>query len=188
MAWVTWAQRTFMIYVRKAVTNRPISWIPQCTWQIYRNAPFCDRNGHTFTHFCYKMVHCGIWDRCIMGFVRWVYCQHNLQLLLDAQNFLLGFRLTWCRDKHHNPYRWYRDYWDDYVASSYICRLMINFNTYQVKNKLVKHATIEHRGQSPDNFSLGNISGCEIWKLRENSCRAGITKRKQNSSMWNIYL
>ena len=26
----------------------------------------------TRAHFCYKMVHCGIWDRCIVGFVRWV--------------------------------------------------------------------------------------------------------------------
>ena len=28
---------------------------------------------HTCAHFCYKMVHCGIWNRCIVGFVRWVY-------------------------------------------------------------------------------------------------------------------
>ena len=25
-------------------------------------------------HFCYKMVHCGIFAKCIVGFVRWVYC------------------------------------------------------------------------------------------------------------------
>ena len=24
-------------------------------------------------HFCYKMVHCGIFDVCIVGFMRWVY-------------------------------------------------------------------------------------------------------------------
>ena len=24
----------------------------------------------TYAHFCYKMVHCGIWDKCIVGFVR----------------------------------------------------------------------------------------------------------------------
>ena len=24
-------------------------------------------------HFCYKMVHCGIWDRYIVGFVQEVY-------------------------------------------------------------------------------------------------------------------
>ena len=34
--------------------------------QISDNVPFCNRN-----HFCYRMVHCGIWDNCIVGFVRW---------------------------------------------------------------------------------------------------------------------
>ena len=28
---------------------------------------------YTCAHFCYKMLHCGIWHRCILGFVRWVY-------------------------------------------------------------------------------------------------------------------
>ena len=28
----------------------------------------------TRAHFCYKILHCGIWHRCILGFVRWVYC------------------------------------------------------------------------------------------------------------------
>ena len=27
----------------------------------------------TCAHFCYKMLHCGIWYRCILGFVRWSY-------------------------------------------------------------------------------------------------------------------
>ena len=53
--------------------NRPISQIPQCIRQTSHNAPFCNRNVHMCAHFCQKMVHCGIWDRCIMGFVRLVY-------------------------------------------------------------------------------------------------------------------
>ena len=28
----------------------------------------------TCTHFCNKMVHCRIWDWCIVGFVQQVYC------------------------------------------------------------------------------------------------------------------
>ena len=28
---------------------------------------------HTCAYFCYKMVHCGIWDWCIVGFVQEVY-------------------------------------------------------------------------------------------------------------------
>ena len=33
------------------------------------NAPFCDRNVRTCAHFCDKIVHCGIWDWCIVGFL-----------------------------------------------------------------------------------------------------------------------
>ena len=54
--------------------NRVISQIPQCISQISHNAPFCNRNVHTGAHFCYKMVNCGIWDWCIVGFVQQVYC------------------------------------------------------------------------------------------------------------------
>ena len=54
--------------------NRPISQIPQCITQIsHNNAPFCKRNVHMCAHFCYKMLHCGIWHRCILEFVKWVY-------------------------------------------------------------------------------------------------------------------
>ena len=55
-------------------SNWPISQIPQCIRQISHNATFCNRNVHTCAHFCYKMLHCGMWHRCILGFVRWVYC------------------------------------------------------------------------------------------------------------------
>ena len=54
-------------------SNRPISQIPQCIRQISHNATFCNRNVHMRAHFCYKMLHCGIWHRCILGFVKWVY-------------------------------------------------------------------------------------------------------------------
>ena len=40
--------------------------IPQCIRWISHNAPFCNRNVHTCAHFCYKMVHCGIWNRGIV--------------------------------------------------------------------------------------------------------------------------
>ena len=39
------------------------------------NIPQCaifNRNVHICAHFGYKMVYCGIWDSCIMGFVRQV--------------------------------------------------------------------------------------------------------------------
>ena len=57
--------------------NRPISQIPECIRQISHNATFCNRNVHTCAHFCYKMLYCGIWHRCILGFVRWAYTVHT---------------------------------------------------------------------------------------------------------------
>ena len=44
--------------------NRAISRIPQCITQISHNAPF------------YKMVHCGIYDWCIVEFVPPSYMIH----------------------------------------------------------------------------------------------------------------
>ena len=54
--------------------NRPISQIPKYTKQISHDAPFCNRNVHTYAHFCCKMTHCGIWDWCIVGVLQQVYC------------------------------------------------------------------------------------------------------------------
>ena len=43
----------------------------QCTWPISHNAPFTKQKcAHLFW-----MVYCGIWDRCIVGFVGLVYCK-----------------------------------------------------------------------------------------------------------------
>ena len=50
---------------------RQISQIPQCIRQISHNAPFCNRNVHLCAHFCYKVVHYGIWDWCIVGLCIW---------------------------------------------------------------------------------------------------------------------
>ena len=43
--------------------------------QISHDAPFCNRNVHTCAHFCYKVMHCGLWDWCIVGFVQQIYCK-----------------------------------------------------------------------------------------------------------------
>ena len=47
--------------------------IPQCTSPISHNVPFCNRNVLKCAHFYYKLVHCGISVKCIMGFVRLIY-------------------------------------------------------------------------------------------------------------------
>ena len=54
--------------------NKPISQVPQCIRKISNNASLCNRNVHTCAHFCHKVVHCGIWHRCIVEFVRLAYC------------------------------------------------------------------------------------------------------------------
>ena len=61
-----WKTRTCLSHT----VNRPISEIPQCIGQIYHNAPFCNRNVHTCEHYGYKMMHCEIWDWCIVGFAQ----------------------------------------------------------------------------------------------------------------------
>ena len=44
-------------------------------WKIFHNASFCNSNVHTCSCFCYKMVHCGICDWRIVGFVQHVYSE-----------------------------------------------------------------------------------------------------------------
>ena len=56
----------------------PNSQIAQCTSPISHNAPFCSSNVHIWVtkkcaHFGYKIVHCGTFVQCIVGFVRLVY-------------------------------------------------------------------------------------------------------------------
>ena len=53
-----------------------LSQISQRTRQISHNASFCNRNLHTCKRFWYRVVHCGIWGRCIVGFIRWIDCSH----------------------------------------------------------------------------------------------------------------
>ena len=60
-------------YTLPGLANRSISQISQYITEISHSASLCDRNVCMCTHFCYKVVHCGIWDRCIVGFVQQVY-------------------------------------------------------------------------------------------------------------------
>ena len=69
-------------------SNRPISQISQYIRQISHNAPFCNRNVHMCAHFCYKMVHCGIWDWRIVGFVQQV-------------STVIAIRLEQCKNGMH---------------------------------------------------------------------------------------
>ena len=101
--------------------NRPVSQIPLCIRQIIHNAPFCNRNVHT--HFCYKMLHCGIWIWCIVGFVHKVYwpllyhgqffqiftidLTHSALYIVNHMDWLIGPWEMWkCIFQTHFP-NWY---------------------------------------------------------------------------------
>ena len=60
-------------YAGKHLYDTPIWKIPECICTKSHNAKFCNRNVHMCAHFCCKMVHCGIFVSCIVGYVRWVY-------------------------------------------------------------------------------------------------------------------
>ena len=48
--------------------------------QISHNAAYCNRNVHTCPHSCNKMVHCMIWDRCTVRFVRHIHLPISLRV------------------------------------------------------------------------------------------------------------
>ena len=73
------------------VPHRSISQIQQYITQISHNAPLCNRNVHTCAHFCYKVVHCRIWDRCIVGFVRCILTHSNASPYTYGQNLIITF-------------------------------------------------------------------------------------------------
>ena len=52
----------------------PISQIPECTCSISHNATFRTE----MCTFLFWMLHCGIWNRCILGFVNEVNCDTGL--------------------------------------------------------------------------------------------------------------
>ena len=59
--------------------NWPNSQFPECTCSISHNAPFRTE----MCTFLFWMEHWGIWNRCILGFVKLVYCRkHNFSWLI----------------------------------------------------------------------------------------------------------
>ena len=66
-----WISVNSPIYIREDdMPFRSISQIPQCTI-TYPTMHLSVKV--TRAHFCYKMVHCGIWVWCIAGFMQQVY-------------------------------------------------------------------------------------------------------------------
>ena len=81
----------------------PVAQIPRCTNLISHNAPFCNRNVHMCAHVCYKMVHCGIFVQCNVGFARRVYHIHVDARVGDRVPSQYKDRLSKYGDFHFKP-------------------------------------------------------------------------------------
>ena len=71
-----------------------VAQIPQCTSSISHNASFCSRNVHMCAHFCYKIVHCGIFVWHIVGCVRGIYFKCHLP---EVRVYILCLPSDWKR-------------------------------------------------------------------------------------------
>ena len=96
--------------------ERPIPQIPQCTCPISHNTPFRTE----MCTFLFWMVYCGIWDRCIVGFVRLV----NLSCLIGHIPEYI-YTVLVCVDLYQYPIREYSLigyclYWWRHTSSSMI--------------------------------------------------------------------
>ena len=62
--------RVLWVHNMFCICNRQNWQIPQSTCSISHNAPFRTE----MCTFLFWMVHCGKWDKCLVRFVRWVFC------------------------------------------------------------------------------------------------------------------
>ena len=61
----------------------PNSQIPECTCSISHNAPFRTE----MCTFLFWMGHCGIWNKCILGFVKLVSCTKGVAVIVQKASF-----------------------------------------------------------------------------------------------------
>ena len=102
------------VHRRMAWNNRPIPQIPQCIRQISHSSLFCDRNVHTYAHFCYKMVLCVIRDWCTVRFAQQIYTRNSVMMVKLIQlrfnsiailfNHLAMFLTQWGHAFRKNSY------------------------------------------------------------------------------------
>ena len=105
-----WKIRSYGRCAKRSHVNRAVSQNPKCTRATSHNAPLCSRNVHMCAHFCYKMVHCGICVKCIVGISEWIYCIRidtflKCRVVVDEiENSLLFIA-------NHCFVRWYNTIW-----------------------------------------------------------------------------
>ena len=83
----------FVSLISGKVIPRPFSQNPQCTCPISHNAPFRTE----MRAFLFWIVHCGIWDRCIVGFVNlvsWYWGHHVVMPVVVKQPWKLWVNMS----------------------------------------------------------------------------------------------
>ena len=73
------------IYIYMNCCHDVVEQIPQCTCPISHNAPF----GTEMCTCLFWMLCCGIWQRCIVGFFRWIHS--NILINIFNHNYHCGF-------------------------------------------------------------------------------------------------
>ena len=73
------------------VPNWPDSQIPECTSSISHNAPFRTE----MCTFLFWMEHCGIGNRCIMGFVKLLYCYEVIAMVGTSGRYGCAVVMSW---------------------------------------------------------------------------------------------
>ena len=81
------------------IKTRDLSHKSHIVLDKYHYATICNRNVHTWTHFCYKISHCGIWGWCIVGFVQQVYYINYRRAVISREISLLFRRNNWYPEK-----------------------------------------------------------------------------------------
>ena len=79
--------------------------IAQYTSPISHHSPFCNENMHMYAHLCYKLVHCGIFVCCIVGF--WDGC-----IAPAVLPYAFDIRCTRMRKVSYKECRWNNIKWD----------------------------------------------------------------------------
>ena len=70
----------------RGLNNVPNSQIPECTCSISQNAPFRTE----MCTFLFWMEHSGIWNRCILGFVKLVILSHGSMMSVYRVNIVIS--------------------------------------------------------------------------------------------------
>ena len=125
MAWAICRHSDAHPCVASLGSNWPNSQIPECICSIPHNAPF---RTEMYT-FLFWMEYCGIWNRCILGFVKLAYCINSK---MDYPDWICMYfkEITHARNSFHKMY-WVLEYKPS-LQTQQICGQHVERETYQI--------------------------------------------------------